>query len=210
MERRIRKKWKLAVVGGCLFIFFMILGTCSGGVFSPFPCLYLSSFNGKVIDADTKEPIAKAAVLAVYYKSVATVAGSNSFVVDAQETLTDDKGEFNISGKMRWLVLCRGYSRGKIIIFKPSYGVFPRHSRSKAVGENKSWPPPNKYIVYELPKLKTKEERAKNIFDVKINYDLPFSRQKQIIDEINKEFKNLGMIDRFIEKEGKPIRALVR
>ncbi|MBU4427716.1 MAG: hypothetical protein KKB35_13405, partial [Proteobacteria bacterium] len=163
MERRIRKKWKLAVVGGCLFIFFMILGTCSGGVFSPFPCLYLSSFNGKVIDAITKEPIAKAAVLAVYYKSVATVAGSNSFVVDAQETLTDEKGELNISWKMRWFVLCRGDSRGKIIIFKPSYGVFPDHKQAKAVGENKSWPSPNKYIVYELPKLKTIKERKRNV-----------------------------------------------
>lgn len=189
MENKKRKKWKLVVIGICLFFFFLILGTCSGGLFSPFPCLYLPSFKGKVIDADTKETISGAAVLTVYYKEWTSVAGSNTFAVDGQEILTNEKGEFKIPWAMRWFPLYRGYSEGKVIIFKPGYGVFPRHRRSKAVGERKTWPPPWKYIVYELPKLKTREEKRSNL---PMRPEIPHEKMRNFIKLINEERISLG------------------
>lgn len=203
MENKKRKKWKLVVIGVCLFFFFLILGTCSGGLFSPFPCLYLSSFKGKVIDADTKETVSGAAVLAVYYKEWTSVAGSNSFEVDAQETLTDEKGEFKIPWAMRWFPLYRGYSEGQIIIFKPSYGVFPDYERAIAVGVSDTWPPPGKYIVYELPKLKTIKERKRNvIYDSDPYSEIPYEKRKLYIKTINEERRSLGLrLEPILNKE---------
>jgi hypothetical protein len=152
---------------------------------------YLSSFEGKVIDADTKEPIEGAAVLAVYFGSTTSVAGSNYFSVDAQETLTDAAGGFKIASKVVQSEKASGKLRANITIFKPGYGVFPNHRRSEAVGENKSWPPPEKYIVYELPKLKTMEERKANMsFDHYL--EIPYEKRKLFLGLINEERKYLG------------------
>ena len=175
------------------------------------PYYYLPPFEGKVIDAETKQPISGAAVLAVYYAEYATVQGANTYEVDAQETLTDERGDFKIAELKEWFGEHPGTPvKANLIIFKPGYGAFPRHSGSKAVGENKSWPPPGKYVVYQLPNLTTREERAKNVLSVRIKYNLQFSKQKIIIKELNKEFSDLGMLDRYVEKDGKPIRKLVR
>ncbi len=54
------------------------------------------SYYGKIIDAETKEPLEGAAVLAVYYTQQYGPAGSVSHYLDAKETLTDKTGEFKI------------------------------------------------------------------------------------------------------------------
>lgn len=174
-----------------LLLFFIF---CFSPGFSLFPC-YLSPFEGKVIDADTKTPIEEAAVLAVYHGSTISVAGSNTYPVDAQETLTDANGEFKISAKTIWFGKVGGWPEGNIIIFKPGYGIFPSHKKSKAVGENKSCPPPKRYIVYELPKLKTREERKKNVISMR-KYIYPLYLQA-----INEERKSLGLRTIKIPKE---------
>jgi hypothetical protein len=176
-----------------------------------FPYRQLSSFTGQVVDADTKKPIAGAAVLAVYYGSTSSVGGSNSYPIDAQETLTDENGEFEIPETRRWLVFrSGGWPSGELIIFKPGYGVFPGNRRSHTVEEKKYSSPNGKYIVYEIAKLESIEEKAKNVTNIQVKYDLPFSKQEIIIKKINEEFESLGMIVRYIEKNGKPIKTEVR
>jgi hypothetical protein len=160
---------------------------------------YLRSFEGKVVDAETKEPIEGAAVLAVYYQEVPSiVAGSNHYAVDAQETLTDINGEFKIPAKTVKLEDVSWKPECNLTIFKPGYGVFPGHKLSNAVGENKSWPPPEKYIVYEIPKLKTREERRSNI---PTRPDIPYERMKLFVGSINEERINLGLGPLTIPKE---------
>lgn len=192
MAEEKKKKWLPFIIGGLIFIFLLFLGTCTGGMLSPLPYCHLDPFFGKVIDADTKEPIEGAVVLAAYYKTAYTVAGSNSYVIDGQETLTDEQGEFKIPWKIRWFAPQRGYTEGNLTIFMPGYGVFPRHKRSQAVGENKSWPPPDKYIVYELPKLKTLKERKNNMIFRQYN-EIPYQRRKRFVHLINEEYSNLGL-----------------
>lgn len=151
---------------------------------------YLSPFEGKVIDVDTKGPIEGAVVLAVYHNTVHTIAGSNTYAVDAQETLTDANGEFKIPLKTGHSEKLSGKPIGKLIIFKPRYGVFPRHKQSEAIGENKSWPPPNKYIVYEIPKLKSMKERDNNIHFSRP--DIHSSKMKNFIRLLNEERISFG------------------
>lgn len=167
-----------------------ILSIFTAGLFSPMPFRILDSFSGKVIDIETKEPIEGAAVLAVYYKETYTIAGSNSWVIDAQETLTDGNGEFEIPFRMRWFRLYRGSTEGRLIIFKPEYGVFPDHKLSNAIGENKSWPSSGKYIVFEVPKLKTWEERDNNIHFSRPNINNKL--MKEFIKSLNMERGYLG------------------
>jgi len=192
MEEKKKKAFSTYILIACiviagLYIVIIFFGT---GILSPLPYLHLDSFYGKVVDADTKEPIEGAAVLAVYHKEVPGVAGSNTYSIDAQEALTDEKGEFKIPQTKRWFVLNRGYTEGNLIIFKPAYGVFPRHELSNAIGESKTWPPPEKYIVYEMPKLKTMEERDNNIHFSRPN--IPNILMIEFIKLLNQERVYLG------------------
>jgi hypothetical protein len=154
---------------------------------------YLRSFEGKVLDAETKEPIEGAAVLAVYYQETISPAGSNHYAVDAQETLTDANGEFKIPASVVKLKDVSWKPDCNLTIFKPGYGVFPDHKLSNAVGEEfRGWPTPEKYIVYEIPKLKSIEERKKNLL---FQYYEGFGDKKfyNFLNLINEEYKNLGL-----------------
>src|SRR4030067_3602137 len=54
-------------------------------------------WSGKVIDAETKEPIEGAVVVAVWKKIYSTLTGDSSYFFDAIETITDRTGNFSIS-----------------------------------------------------------------------------------------------------------------
>lgn len=166
---------------------FSILG-CEGVLF-PLPYRSLAPFKGKVIDTDTKKPIEGAVVLALYYYETYSIAGANLHLKDGQETLTDRHGEFILPRTRRWFTLNRGYPEGTLEIFKPGYGLLVDR-RSKAIGDNKSWPTPEKYVVYELPKLKTIEERRKvGLY----SYDeIPYKYRKMYFTAKNKERIFLG------------------
>jgi hypothetical protein len=175
--------WLLIVMLG---VFLVIEG---GGLFSPLPYRSLAPFKGRVIDADTKEPIQGAVVLAVYYFTGYGPAGAMSSVKDGQETVTDKNGEFKLLRNRRWFVLFRGYPRGTLEIFKPGYGTL-WDTRAKAMGDNKSWPTPGKYIVYELPRLQTtKELKAQNI---RTYTEIPYRYKKNYIRLYNEWRISLG------------------
>jgi hypothetical protein len=185
--KRRRKKLTWYVVFPLAIIFLPILFLV---VWFNVPYYYLPPFEGKVVDAETKEPISGAAVLAVYYGEYPTIAGANTYAIDAKETLTDEEGEFNIAELKEWFGDHPGTPvEANLIIFKPGYGVFPRHRGSKAIGENKSWPPPGKYVVYELPKLKTREERRSNL---PMRPEIPSEKMKTFVSLINGERISLG------------------
>lgn len=175
--------WFLTAI---ISIFFV---TGCGGIFNPLPYRSLAPFKGKVVDADTKEPIQGAAVLAVYYFTSYGIAGANSYVEDGQETLTNENGEFELPRTRRWFVLHRGYPEGTLEIFKPGYGTL-WNQHAKAVGDNKSWPTPGEYIVYELPSLKTIEERKK--VRVRSYDEIPYKFRKLYFSAQNKERIILG------------------
>lgn len=192
MNEYMKKRWKLIAIGSCIFIILLMLGTCSGGVLSPIPFLYLNSFEGKVIDAETKQPIPGAAVLAVYYKSGPSVGGSISIPVDAQETLTDDKGQFRIPMDLSWFRFHRGMTNGKINIFKPGYGSFPGHKYAQEYIGLNSKNGSEGFAVYALPPLSTYDERKKNA-RVRPYDEITYSKRKMYVKVINAERKILGL-----------------
>ena len=153
---------------------------------------YLPPFEGKVIDSEIKKPIEGAAVFAIYYRTTYTIAGSNSYPFDGQEARTDANGEFKIAEQSGWFGEITGWAPARLMIFKPGYGVFPSHKRSRAIDTNDNWPEPKKYIVYEIPRLKTFEERKINLlFDMP--FDIQYAKRRYFTALINEERSSLGL-----------------
>jgi hypothetical protein len=171
--------------------------------------VYGETFRGKVIDADTKEPIEGVVVVASWNEERATPAGPTSRLKDVKEILTNKNGEWVIEGP-------KGRDGGNItaiftfltgtyytlppefIIFKPGYCSYPagygiaackekmktyNFTKSENIGE-----------TVELPRLTNREDRVKAqrigpIYDGK---DI-ISKQKEFIRLLNEEKKYLGL-----------------
>lgn len=87
-------------------------------------------YHGKVIDADTREPIAGAAVLAIWDHQYSRIVESNRDYWQAREVVTGSDGTFLLdaldieerAGRTVW--------RPRFIIYAPGYGYFPAYQVS--------------------------------------------------------------------------------
>jgi hypothetical protein len=156
-------------------------------------------YYGKVADAETKEPLEGAAVLVGCYTQSYGPGGSNDNYVDAQETVTDKNGEFRIPAFTIWTFrpLQNFASYVDFTIFKPGYGDFPRHARSKINSESpKSWLlSTNDYMAIELSKLKPGEMFS----SPSVNFDIPYKKQIKFIEILNLWKEQIGS-DKYTEK----------
>jgi len=174
-------------------------------------------FKGRVIDAETKEPIEGAVVVAVYSKQAIRIApDSVGITIHVKETLTDKDGNFRIPSYTTMIDPLAWSKPVTFIIFKPGYGTFPdwRVSPPKGmetdfeeffsgtVGVEKEvlvttdpWKMGSEskkekvaFGVVELPKLKTRGERLR-------------ATPGHITDEIRKT----PILNRIIEEEDKAL-----
>lgn len=168
-------------------------------------------FKGKVIDAETKEPIDGAVVVVTYSKHIFRfMPESGSFIFDVREALTDKEGDFYIPSYTTVIDPLAWEEWARFIIFKPGYGSFPNyHVSPPKLGVN-----PEEFFskgrigeegeivwlsqkikvtfgVVELPKLKTREERIKAL-PGPVGEFSDRKKQKQFIRLLNEENKNLG------------------
>jgi hypothetical protein len=185
----VKKGKKFAVKTVLIILILLLMPIVYVTIIYNFPYYYLEPFEGKVIDIDTKSPISGAAVLAVYYKEVPSIAGSNSYAIDAQETLTNKNGEFRIPEVKKWFGDNNGEPEGHLTIFKPGYGRIPGGKGVNIVGAVRAIP--EKYIVYELPKLKTREERDRNLMFRQYT-SIPYEKRKYLFNLVNEERIKLG------------------
>jgi len=164
-----------------IILFFLIasISTAYAGLIYSKP-----EFRGRVIDAETKEPIEGAVVVALYYNYplFSGPGGPSAYVFHAQETLTDEKGIFYIPSYSRLTLYFRDVDVD-FIIFKPGYMSCygPTHINTQLVekyfsidvigkvaeiedgsfeeGNYVKWKGP--LGVVELKKAKMREERRK-------------------------------------------------
>ena len=83
----------------------------------------MPEFRGRVIDAETKQPIEGAVIVVLYYKrSIVSLnpGGPSSHITKARETLTDNKGEFYLPSYSEFLLFSEG-TYVDFIFFKPGY-----------------------------------------------------------------------------------------
>jgi hypothetical protein len=141
-------------------------------------------FRGRMIDAETKQPIEGVVVVALYrsHPIISGPGGGSSSIIHVREALTDSNGEFIIPAYTTVIQPNSYEDRTDFIIYKPGYGSYPHRSQqnriypfdycgpeilfSKEIGtreeiQHKSQLISITYGVAELPRLHTKEERLR-------------------------------------------------
>lgn len=186
-------------------------------------------YHGRVIDAETKQPIIDAAVLAVWWTESGTYLGIPAphpveAFYDAQETLTDIKGNFTISGVIegpidpqtklkepRFTIFKPGYEAVKSRILKPMSAFLPQ-AVIEGLPDNIS--EQDGKMVVELRPLKTREERTNNVGGIlpipcrgpndTSRFCMPEDKYRNLLKNINEEETALGLGLSGMKKGGKP------
>jgi len=79
-------------------------------------------FSGKVIDAETKEPLEGAVVVAVYNKTTMGLgAGTLSSIINVREALTNKEGSFRIPSYTTFIQPFSWAYAATFVVFKPGY-----------------------------------------------------------------------------------------
>jgi hypothetical protein len=153
-------------------------------------------YYGKVIDAETKQPIEGAVVLVVYKTEQWGLAGSVEHFADAQETLTNKNGEFRISPKrVNTIRVLSGWElHPQVVIFKPGYGCYPKHKDVKPMFIPNGTLPSNQYVTVELPNVKNEPKRARlENYGCYPSPSVPEASYKKLLHLINQEAVSLGL-----------------
>lgn len=174
--------------------------------FSILPKAHAKTFSGRVIDADTREPIEGAVVVVYWLEARRTPIGDlSSRPKDVKETLTDKNGEWSVTGPAggentisSYLALLTGMyytMEPEFIIFKPGYCCWPegfaidackgklKSSGSGEIMEGKT---------LELPRLRGERDRVRNIPGI-AGGENALEKQKELIRLINEERKKHGL-----------------
>ena len=168
-------------------------------------------FRGKIVDAETKQPIEGAVVVAIYKKHpiITGPAGGSSSIIHIKEVLTNKDGEFHISSYTTLIQPNSIEDNAEFIIYKPGYGGFPNQrlippkpmstpaietfflketfgKKGEIIldfGLLRKWK--GTYGVVELPRLRTwKERRKANPSSIS---DIPKSKWPLLHNMIEKE-----------------------
>jgi len=179
------------------------------------------AFKGKVIDSETKKPIENAVVVVVYNKTSVVGFEPSTSLFDIKETLTDIDGifvipsytttinPFSVSAYVNFIIFKPGYGEYTPVNIKPGTEFSNKHRElffSEDFGrERELWLNPNPaefgskremfkvtFGIVELRKLKTTEERKRNIPSLPSTTKL-LEKQKNLIRLINEENENLGL-----------------
>ncbi len=148
---------------------------------------YEGDYHGKVIDAETLQPIEGAVVLGVWSKGYhGTAGGPVHEYYDARETVTDKNGEFTIKGMGPRAVT--HLEKMDIVIFKVGYeevGLTSWESLKKAIyyRDRVKWEG-NKAII---PLDKWSLEQRRKRFDVRVVSEFLWKNKKNYLEELKKE-----------------------
>lgn len=149
-------------------------------------------YTGKVVDKESGEPIAGAVVFIRFFTEFGfSPGGAVSDYADAEETLTDEKGEYYLP-PFRITTFRIGDSwgkRGHAIIFKPGYGAYPGHALATDGNDPGGRLREGVADTIQLPKLKSREERGKNAGDgLSFNRSrVPYEKYKLLFGAVNEE-----------------------
>jgi len=188
------KPWQGRIPFIVLISALLFLSVPAFGLFHPL--IAGGPFRGRVIDAETKQPLEGAVVLAVWENKTPGVAGYGYSYLDSEEVLTDENGRF-IVGRHPPTSLVPAWVYGpRIDIFYPGYGSYPINHVSPPVplgGEEELRERMAKEgLTIELPRLKTRAERLKVIRGA-LPLEVPRKKIPNLMRLINIESKAIGI-----------------
>lgn len=147
-------------------------------------------YRGRVIDAETKQPLVGAVVLAIWQREIPMIVQINTEFYEAREVLTDSNGEFIIHAEDIETNAPSRTLRPVFVIFFPGYGWYPRSQVAPTgfTGGNFE----GNVTLVELPKLKTKKERLEAIGGLP-PFSVPDEKMPNLIKFKNVERTSLGL-----------------
>jgi len=150
-------------------------------------------YRGRVIDADTREPIEGVVVLGTWDRETPTVAGATHQYYDAVETVTDKNGEFEIKGL--GVLVMSNIIPMDLLIFKAGYeywGLGPWSGLKKGYLSSKKVKWEGDKAIIPLRKL-TMEERRNSGGPPGPPFDAPFEKVQRMLKELNKDRIEQGL-----------------
>ena len=146
---------------------------------------YEGPYKGRVIDADTGEPIEGVVILGVWNKEYPTPGGAVHKFHDARETKTDKNGEFSIQGM--GVEILSNVIPMDVLIFKAGYehiGMGPWASFKKSSHFRKIIKWEGNRAIIPLKKW-TIEERKNRFGSYYVN--IPNEKKRLLLQEVDKE-----------------------
>jgi hypothetical protein len=149
---------------------------------------YDGAYKGQIVDAETKTPVEGVVILGVWHKVAIGPGGGSHKFYEARETLSRKDGNFEIDGLgLVWRLTTDSIN---VVIFKSGYQYIGTKTwesfKSSTYGRVK-WE--GGRAIIPLKKL-TMEERRKKPADKEL---IPDIKQRLLIKELNKEYKELGI-----------------
>jgi hypothetical protein len=83
--------------------------------------VYWSGAWGKVVDAETGEPISGVVAVCSWSGSIPNAAGGSTYCIDARETVTNEEGHFKVPGIFSGLVSGAGVGSKRLILYQVGY-----------------------------------------------------------------------------------------
>jgi len=157
-------------------------------------------YYGKLVDAETKQPLEGGVVL-FYYMTYLHLSpgGPVSYFLDAQEVVSDKNGEFMIPSLNAFAFRPLSTFREKpyINIFKPRYGCYPGVWSTSSLVPNAALHT-DKYMTVEMLKLSDIDKRIRNTGCYALS--VPDEMQIKFIDARNTERVDLGLQPTHVRK----------
>ena len=150
-------------------------------------------YQGQVIDAGTKAPLAGAVVVALWRQNRVYPFHSVSEHYAVRETVTDSEGRFLLDAKdVEEGAPARTY-HPEFLIFQPGYGSYPKKYMSPRGFTGGIFERPD--TVVELPRLADREDRRKHLwlFGPHSYSDKPFRDLPELMRRINTERIAIGL-----------------
>jgi hypothetical protein len=158
---------------------------------------YDGPYEGRVINANTGEPIEGVVVLGKWSREHITPGGAVSEYYDARETVTDKNGEFYIPGQ--GLLIASNVTPMNVLIFKAGYEYLETTWLGLKVDgilrQRVTWE--GDKAIISLKKL-TMEERKKRGSPPDPPTEAEFEKVRLLLIEINKDRVGRGLPERQI------------
>jgi hypothetical protein len=150
-------------------------------------------YRGRVIDAETKAPLAGAVVVALWWRNRVYPFHSVAEHYAVRETVTDAEGRFLLDAKDVEEGAPRRTYHPEFLIFQPGYGSYPKEYVSPRGFTGGIFERPD--TVVELPRLADREDRRKHLwlFGPHSYSDRPFRDLPELMRRINTERIAIGL-----------------